>query len=116
MSKETHNPFSDCFGFKNPILDFFKETHPKFLFRLLKRLVDSFLITWREIIEETWRTMRRDQDHETIFIPSLDLFKTGFGNMTSTNARIFKLIEVPLKLNLNLFSFFYLHKFAFMEP
>ena len=23
------NPFSDSFGFKNPILDFLKETHPK---------------------------------------------------------------------------------------
>ena len=29
MSKETQNLFSDSFGFKNPILDFFKETHPK---------------------------------------------------------------------------------------
>ena len=27
-NKETQNPFSDSFGFKNPILDFFKETHP----------------------------------------------------------------------------------------
>ena len=31
-SKETQNPFSDSFGFKNPILDFLKETHPKWLF------------------------------------------------------------------------------------
>ena len=29
FSKETQNPFSDSFGFKNPILDFLKETHPK---------------------------------------------------------------------------------------
>ena len=29
LSKETQNPFSDSFGFKNPILDFLKETHPK---------------------------------------------------------------------------------------
>ena len=28
FSKETQNPFSDFFGFKNPILDFLKETHP----------------------------------------------------------------------------------------
>ena len=28
FSKETQNPFLDSFGFKNPILDFFKETHP----------------------------------------------------------------------------------------
>ena len=28
FSKETQNPFSDSFGFKTPILDFFKETHP----------------------------------------------------------------------------------------
>ena len=27
--KETQNPFSDSFGFKNPILDFLKQTHPK---------------------------------------------------------------------------------------
>ena len=26
-SKETQTPFSDSFGFKNPILDFLKETH-----------------------------------------------------------------------------------------
>ena len=25
--KETQNPFSDSFGFKNPILDFLEETH-----------------------------------------------------------------------------------------
>ena len=30
FSKETQNPFSDSFGFKNPILDFLKETHPWF--------------------------------------------------------------------------------------
>ena len=29
------NPFSDSFGFKNPILDFFKETHPKFMLQCL---------------------------------------------------------------------------------
>ena len=29
FSKETQNPFSDSFGFKNPIFDFLKETHPK---------------------------------------------------------------------------------------
>ena len=29
LSKETQNPFSDSFGFKNPMLDFLKETHPK---------------------------------------------------------------------------------------
>ena len=29
FSKETQNPFPDSFGFKNPILDFLKETHPK---------------------------------------------------------------------------------------
>ena len=29
FSKETQNPFSDSFGFKNPILDVLKETHPK---------------------------------------------------------------------------------------
>ena len=29
LSKETQNLFSDYFGFKNPILDFLKETHPK---------------------------------------------------------------------------------------
>ena len=28
FSKETQNPFSDSFGFKNPILDFLKEKHP----------------------------------------------------------------------------------------
>jgi len=28
FSKETQNPFPDSFGFKNPILDFLKETHP----------------------------------------------------------------------------------------
>ena len=28
LVKETQNPFSDSFGFKNPILDFLKETHP----------------------------------------------------------------------------------------
>ena len=27
-SKETQNPFSDSFGFKNPLLDFLTETHP----------------------------------------------------------------------------------------
>ena len=27
--KETQNPFSESFGFKNPISDFIKETHPK---------------------------------------------------------------------------------------
>ena len=27
--KETQNPLSDPFGFKNPILDFLKETHPQ---------------------------------------------------------------------------------------
>ena len=29
--KETQNPFSDSFGFKNPNLDFLKETHPMFI-------------------------------------------------------------------------------------
>ena len=29
FSKETQNPFSDSFGFKNPILDFLNEKHPK---------------------------------------------------------------------------------------
>ena len=29
FSKETQTPFSDSFGFKNPIVDFLKETHPK---------------------------------------------------------------------------------------
>ena len=29
FNKETQNPFLDSFGFKNPILDFFIETHPK---------------------------------------------------------------------------------------
>ena len=28
FSKETQNPFSIFFGFKNPILDFPKEAHP----------------------------------------------------------------------------------------
>lgn len=32
FSKETQNPFLDSFGFKNPILDFLKETHPKIWF------------------------------------------------------------------------------------
>ena len=27
FNRETQNPFSDSFGFKNPILDFLKETH-----------------------------------------------------------------------------------------
>ena len=30
FNKETQNPFSDSFGFKNPIMDFLKETHPYF--------------------------------------------------------------------------------------
>ena len=29
FSKETQNPFSDSFRFKNPMLDFLKEMHPK---------------------------------------------------------------------------------------
>ena len=28
FKKETQNPISDSFGFKNPIVDFLKETHP----------------------------------------------------------------------------------------
>ena len=28
FSKETHKPFSDSLGLKNPILDLLKETHP----------------------------------------------------------------------------------------
>ena len=28
FSKETQNPFSDSFGFKNPIFDFITEMHP----------------------------------------------------------------------------------------
>ena len=28
VSRKTHNPFSDSFRFKNPMLDFLKETHP----------------------------------------------------------------------------------------
>ena len=36
FSKETQNPFSDSFRFKNPILDFLKETHPiKFSAKIL---------------------------------------------------------------------------------
>ena len=31
FGKETQNPFSDSFGFKNPILDFLKETHSEAL-------------------------------------------------------------------------------------
>jgi len=31
FSKGTQNPFSDSFRFKNPILDFLKETHPETL-------------------------------------------------------------------------------------
>ena len=34
LSKETQNPFSDSFEFKNPILDFLKETHPKWLMNI----------------------------------------------------------------------------------
>ena len=30
FNKETQNPFSDSFGFKNPIIDLLKETHPYF--------------------------------------------------------------------------------------
>ena len=29
LGLETQNPFSDSFGFKNPILDFLYEIHPK---------------------------------------------------------------------------------------
>ena len=31
LSKEMQNPFSDYFGFKNPILYFLKETHHKLM-------------------------------------------------------------------------------------
>ena len=31
QSIPSKNPFSDSLGFKNPILDFLKETHPKFI-------------------------------------------------------------------------------------
>ena len=38
FSKKTQNPFSDSFGFKNPILpDFLKETHPKYVLFLLEK-------------------------------------------------------------------------------
>ena len=30
------NPFSDSFGFKNPILDFLKETHPDWRFLIME--------------------------------------------------------------------------------
>ena len=39
FSKETQNPFSDSFGFNNPILDFLKETHPKCEKCLIRRKV-----------------------------------------------------------------------------
>ena len=77
-----------------------------FFHLLLKRLLDSFLITRRKVIEWTWWAIVKG-DHETTFIPLLKFFNTGFGNMTSTNTRVYKLIEVPLQLILNLF--FYLH-------
>ena len=37
FSKETQDPFSDSFGFKTPILDFLKETHPYWI-RASKKL------------------------------------------------------------------------------
>jgi len=69
---------------------------------LLKRFVDSFLITWREIIEWTWWAIVKE-DHEKTFILSLDVFNTGFGNMTSTNTTVYKPIEVSLQLILILY-------------
>ena len=38
FSKEKQNPFSDTFGFKNPTLDFDKDTHPKIIDVCLKDL------------------------------------------------------------------------------
>ena len=32
FSKQTQNPFSDAFGFKNPTLDFLSKTHPNLIF------------------------------------------------------------------------------------
>ena len=68
---------------------------------LLKRLVDSFLITWREIIKgHCWAIVIGD--HESTLILQPDFFYTGFVNMT-TNIGVYKLIELSLKLILNLF-------------
>ena len=45
-SKETQNPFSDFFGFKNPILDFLKETHAWFDCKCVsKRLATKMTLT-----------------------------------------------------------------------
>ena len=38
-SKETQNPRSDSLGFKNPIFDFLKETHPK---------IKACFVLWKE--------------------------------------------------------------------
>ena len=51
-SKETQNPFSDSFGFKNPVLDFLKETHPKVI--RLKLFLDIVL----SFFEDITRAMR----------------------------------------------------------
>ena len=42
FSKETQNPFSDSFGFKNPILDFLKETHPESPYSLISHSLRSW--------------------------------------------------------------------------
>jgi len=33
--KKTQNPFSNSFSFKNPVLDFLEEMHPKSLFLVI---------------------------------------------------------------------------------
>jgi len=38
FSKETQNPFSDSFGFKNPNLDFLKETNPQLQATILDKI------------------------------------------------------------------------------
>ena len=42
--KETQNPSSDCFGFKNPIFDFLKETRPSM--RMKTKTVHAYKGFW----------------------------------------------------------------------
>ena len=42
FSKETQYPFSDSFGFKNPILDFLKETHPRTVTLNYREIITAF--------------------------------------------------------------------------
>ena len=80
FSKEMQNPFADSFRFKNPILDFLKETHPLINFHATLLATSRGAKSWvgyhaRTLIcvETCWKETRPAGEFHLIFFPLLHL-------------------------------------------